>query len=403
MPIQRSLQEELTTAIRDFPGKLSDIRHELHSRPELQFKEERTAALIRDILDDQSLVVHPPFLGTDVVCTLQGEHPGPAILLRADMDALPMNDESGTHWQSEYPGVHHGCGHDGHMAMLTGTALALTRLRASIHGRVIFVFQPGEEGGAGGKKLLDAGLFETTGRPDAAFAIHGWPGLPEGALHSCPGSMMAAQDRFFIDIFGSGGHGALPQLSRDPVLTAASLIVELQSIVAREYDPRRPAVLSVCTVHGGTAENIIPDTVTLSGTTRYFDRGGRAFFEERVGEITDRVCKAHRTESSLKYLHGYIPLVNNKAMVDYAASSVRACLGSPAWSDDIDMQMTSEDFAYFLDEVPGAMMFLGLGEDWPGLHTEKFDFNDRVLEAGVKALASIVLSGGDASFPTIRE
>jgi len=378
---------------RELPGVL-DLRHELHSRPELQYAENRTCALIRDILDGEALTVLPPFLGTDTVCILEGGKPGPTVLLRADIDALPIHEETGVSWCSKNAGVQHACGHDGHTAILTGTIMTLLRLRESLRGRVVFVFQPAEEGGGGAERLIDAGLFDSTGLPDAAFALHGWPGLPEGVFTSRAGPVMAAQDRFYIDITGSGGHGAMPQLSRDPVLAAASLIMELQSLVSRETDPRLPSVLSVCTVHGGTAENIIPDTASLSGTTRYFRDVERDFFEERIHSLTDLVCKAHRTEGKLRYVHGYIPAVNDPVMVQTCGNILTGTLGPEYWNGAGDMYMTAEDFAYFLRAVPGALLFLGLGEHWPGLHTPSFDFNDTVLETGITGLSVLALEFG---------
>ncbi|MBN2049053.1 MAG: amidohydrolase [Spirochaetales bacterium] len=381
----------LQDKVAELSPSLPDIRHELHSYPETAYKEKRTGSLIRDLLAGEDLRILDPLLGTDVVCTLQGAAPGPTVLLRADMDALSMNDESGKPWRSLTTGIHHGCGHDGHMTMLIGAALTLSRLRKNLRGRVIFLFQPAEEGGAGAKRLLEAGLFQNTGTPDAAFALHGWPGLPEGVLHTRPGHLMAAQDRFFIHIRGTGGHGAMPQLTRDPVVAASALVMELQSLISREYDPRRPAVLSVCTIHGGTAENIIPESVELSGTTRYFDEEGRYFFRNRIEEMTTSICRAHRVEGTLKYVEGYIPVVNDSAMVDVCRKAVELSLGSACWNGRGDMYMTAEDFAYILDAVPGALLLLGLGETWPGLHTPQFDFNDRVIDRGVTALSSLVL------------
>ncbi len=392
MSTKKSIRERVKSAVREASRGVTDIRHQLHSRPELQYNEYTTCSLIRDLLDDERLTVLPPFIGTDTVCILEGSQPGPSVLLRADIDALPMSEESGKPWQSVYKGVHHACGHDGHAAMLLGAAFVLSGLQDLLRGKVIFVFQPAEEGGAGGKRLIEEGLFDSTGVPDAAFALHGWPGLAEGVIQSRPGPMMAAQDRFYIDVTGTGGHGAMPHLARDPVTTSAALIMELQSIISREYDPRNPAVLSICTVHGGTAENIIPDTVSLSGTTRYFDRSGGDFFEGRIGEITENVCRAHRTEGSLRYERGYIPLVNDPGMLEICASTVKDYLGPDAWRGAGDAYLTAEDFAYFLDALPGAMLLLGLGENRPGLHTPEFDFNDRVLESGITILAGLALS-----------
>jgi len=397
MSTMKSIRERVKSVVREASGGVTDIRHQLHSRPELLYREHTTSSLIRDLLDDERLTVLPPFIGTDTVCILEGSEPGPSVLLRADIDALPIADESGTPWQSVHKGIHHACGHDGHASMLLGAAFVLSDMQDILRGRVIFVFQPAEEGGAGGKRLLEEGLFDSTGVPDAAFALHGWPGLAEGVIQSRPGPMMAAQDRFYIDVAGTGGHGAMPHLARDPVTTSAALIMELQSIISREYDPRNPAVLSICTVHGGTAENIIPDTVSLSGTTRYFDTSGGDFFEERMRDITERVCRAHRTEGSLRYERGYIPLVNDPGIIEICAGIVTDYLGSTAWRGAGDAYLTAEDFAYFLDAVPGAMLLLGLGENWPGLHTPEFDFNDGVLEAGITALVGLALS----SFPAV--
>lgn len=368
-----------------------EIRHRLHRTPETRFEEKETAATIRESLSTTGARLLPPLLGTDTVAVLEGPRPGRTVLLRADIDALPLPDGSGRAWSSTRKGASHACGHDGHVSMLLGAARLLGGMRDELAGSVLLVFQPAEEEEGGGKMLIDKGLLERGPHPDAAFALHGWPGLPAGSVGAGSGAVMAAADRFFITVKGPGGHGALPHRTSDTVLAAAHLVTALQSVVSRSVDPLAPAVLSVCSIHGGQASNVIPDTVTLEGTVRCFDTRLRGLIAERMERIASGTAAAHGCGHELVYQDGYIPLVNDPGMVAFARTVVERHLGPGAWNETDPLTMGAEDFAYYLARVPGALLRLGLGEQWPRLHTPGFDFNDEVMAAGITVLAAAAL------------
>ena len=367
------------------------MRHALHRIPETHFQEKETAAAIRGFLAGSSLEIHPPLLGTDTVGTLKGGSDGPCILLRSDIDALPVQERSGAAWSSERPGRAHSCGHDGHMAILLGTVRVLETFARELAGTVRFVFQPAEEEAAGGKALIEKGLLDIVPRPTVAFGLHGWPGLPDGRLSSAAGPSWAEADTFRITVRGKGGHAAVPHRAVDPVLAAAHVVTSLQSVVSRSMDPEESVVLSICRVEGGKASNVIPDEVTLEGTTRYFNRSLQALLRERMQRIVDGVCAAAGCSAELLYEEGYVPLVNHASAVDLAREVVTGYLGPGGWHADHPRTMMAEDFAFYLDRVPGAFLRLGLGEEWQPLHSAGFDFNDRSLEPGIVALAGLAL------------
>ena len=382
---------QLRQRVTDILPEITAIRHSLHRIPELHFQERETAAAIRALLAGSALEILPPLLGTDIVGTLKGGFDGPCILLRSDIDALPVQERSGAAWSSKRPGCAHSCGHDGHMAILLGTVRVLETFAPDLAGSVRFVFQPAEEEAAGGKALIEKGLLEIAPRPTAAFALHGWPGVPVGSLASAAGPAMAEADTFRITVHGSGGHAAIPHRAIDPVLTAAQLVTSLQSIVSRTVDPQESVVLSVCRIEGGKASNVIPDEVTLEGTTRYFNRSLQAQLRARMQRIVEGGCAAAGCTGDLVYEEGYIPLVNHQSGVDLAREVVTAYLGPAGWHADHPRTMGAEDFAFYLERVPGALLRLGLGEEWQPLHSAGFDFNDQSLEPGIVTLAGLAL------------
>ena len=371
--------------------EMVELRRELHRNPETRFKETDTARTIRGFLASTRAEVLPPLIATDTIALLRGTSPGRNILLRADIDALPLPDKSGLPWHSTREGRSHACGHDGHIAMLLGAARLLDGLADELSGSVRFVFQPAEEEEGGGKLMIAKGLLAAEPRPESAFALHGWAGMPARSVGAAAGPVMAAADRFFLTVKGRGGHGALPHRAADPVLAAAELITSLQAVVSRSVDPLEPAVLSVCSIHGGNASNVIPDEVTLEGTVRYFDRALRALIEERMEGIAGGVCAAHGCTHSLVYDEGYIPLVNDFRMVAAARGVCEGLFGIGSWDESSPRTMGAEDFAYYLEKVPGALLRLGLGEEWPRLHSPQFDFNDLVIETGIALLAGLAL------------
>ncbi len=277
------------------------------------------------------------------------------------------------------------------MAILAGAARVLETFSRELAGSVRFVFQPAEEEAAGGKALIEKGLLDIAPRPSAAFALHGWPGLPVGCLSSAAGPAMAEADTFVITVRGKGGHAGFPHLANDPVLTAARVVTALQSVVSRSVDPQDAVVLSICRIEGGKTSNVIPDEVVLEGTTRYFERSLQGMLRERIQRTVDGTCAATGCTAELAYEEGYVPLVNHQSGVDLARSVVSSCLGPASWVSAHPPSMGAEDFAFYLERVPGAYLRLGLGEEWPRLHSAGFDFNDRSLEPGIVTMAGLAL------------
>ena len=382
---------ELRKRVTDVLPEIVTMRHSLHRIPETHFEEKETSAAIRAFLSGSSLEILPPLLQTDTVGLLRGGSDGPCILLRSDIDALPVQERSGAAWSSERPGRAHSCGHDGHMAILLGTARVLETYSRELAGSVRFVFQPAEEEAAGGKALIEKGLLDLEPRPTAAFALHGWPGIPVGSLSSAAGPAMAEADTFRITVRGRGGHAAMPHRAADPVLAAAHVVTALQSVVSRSVDPEDSVVLSICRIEGGKASNVIPDEVLLEGTTRYFDRSLQRLLRERMQRTVDGICAAAGCTAVLDYQEGYVPLINHQSGVDLARSVVSSYLGPASWFSEHPRTMGAEDFAFYLQRVPGALLRLGLGEEWQPLHSAGFDFNDRSLEPGIVTLAGLAL------------
>jgi amidohydrolase len=382
---------ELRTRVADILPEIVSMRRALHRIPETHFQETKTSAAIRSFLRGSSLQILPPLLQTDTVGLLTGGSAGPCILLRSDIDALPVEERTGAAWTSEHPGRAHSCGHDGHMAILLGTARVLETFSRKMAGSVRFVFQPAEEEAAGGKALIEKGLLDLEPRPTAAYALHGWPGVPLGCVSSAAGPSMAEADTFRIIVRGRGGHAAAPHRAVDPVLTAAQIVTSLQSVVSRSMDPQDSVVLSVCRIEGGKASNVIPDEVLLEGTTRYFDRSLQPLLRDRIRRTIEGVCAASGCTGEMAYDAGYIPLINHQSAVDFARDVVTSYLGPKSWFAEHPATMAAEDFAYYLEHVPGALLRLGLGAEWPPLHTAGFDFNDQALETGITALAGLAL------------
>ncbi len=382
---------ELRGRVSALLPEIVELRRMLHRIPEVHHEERETAREIRRALSATRIEILPPYSGTDTVGILRGVAPGRHLLLRADIDALPVEEKSGKPWKSNHPGRAHACGHDGHTAILLGVARVLDGMAGELKGSVRFVFQPAEEEEGGGKELIERGLLDAEPRPEAAFALHGWIGLPAGRVSSAPGTMMAAADRFVVTIRGRGGHAALPHRAADPVVAAAQVITGLQSIVSRSMDPLEPAVVSVCSVHGGRTSNVIPDEVVLEGTTRYFDAPFKELIRKRMGEILQGTCAAGGCTHSLEHLDGYAPLANDPRAVALARAAVSRYLGAEAWDEDHPRTMGAEDFSFYLQRVPGALLRLGLGRSWPRLHSPEFDFNDESLETGIVALAGLAL------------
>ncbi len=381
--------------ISTYHAELTRIRRDLHAHPELGFEEHRTARLVAEQLRRQGVdEVHTGIGRTGVVGVIRGALEPPAqpvgaeravraVALRADMDALPIREESDFPWRSAQGGVMHACGHDGHTTMLLGAARYLAATR-SFAGTVYCIFQPGEEGLGGAKAMMDDGLFERF-PADWIFAMHNWPQLPAGSIGLAPGAMMAAADRVTIRINGSGGHGAHPDIAVDPVVVAAHIITAVQSIVARNVNPLDEAVVSICALHGGDvgAMSVIPRQVTLVGTVRTFRADVQALVERRLQAIVHSVAQAFDASAELQYERVYPATVNDPQAAHYAAEVAAELVGDAAVVRDLPPSMGAEDFAFMLKAVPGAYLRLGHGgEGGCFLHTARYDFNDAVLPLG---------------------
>lgn len=385
------LSDKVRSRIRDIVPEAIELRHRLHAFPETKFEEKKTMALIRNFLAGGSVKLEKPMLGTDTIGLLEGSIFGPTVLLRADIDALPIEETPGRAWCSTSPGVAHACGHDGHTAILLAAAKVLEASRDELTGNVRFVFQPAEEEIGGGKSLVRAGLLELPPRPDVAFALHGWSGLGVGLVSGAAGPRMAAADSFVVEVQGRGGHGGEPHRTADPIVAASQAIGALQTLVSRSLDPLMPAVVSVCSIHGGKTRNVIPEKVVFEGTVRYFEPNLKDFIRDKMDSILKGACEAGECSHTLEFIEGYIPLINDPDAVSTAHAIVEGALGEHAWTDEHEPSMATEDFAYYLDRVPGCLLRLGLGVDWPRLHSPDFDFNDKAIESGITLFVSLAL------------
>jgi amidohydrolase len=369
-------------------------RRELHRHPELGFEEHRTARFVESRLRDLGLEPWTGIAETGVVAILRApEALGAPVLLRADMDALPIQEVEGRDYGSEVPGKMHACGHDGHMAMLLGAATLLASRKDRLRHDVVLCFQPGEEGFGGALRMIEEGLLDKTGT-GSAYALHLWSPSEAGTLLVRPGVIMAAQDEFVARVVGRGGHGALPHTTRDPIVAAALAISALQTVVSREIDPIETAVVSVGSFHAGSAPNVIPDFAELKGTLRSFDKGVRLQVRNRVAEVLEGVVRAAGCRLELDMQEGYPPVVNDPAAVESARASARRVFGDANVHEPAPMA-AAEDFSYFLERVPGAFMLIGAGNAERDItaphHSPRFDIDESVLPRGAEMLARLAL------------
>jgi amidohydrolase len=378
-------------AVDDLLPDLVALRRDLHAHPELAFEERRTAGVVAAALRLLGLEVREGIAGTGVVGTLRNGRSGRSIGLRADMDALPIAEQSRFSHASRHAGVHHGCGHDGHTAMLLGAARQLARTRR-FDGTVHFVFQPAEEGKGGARVMIEQGLFDRF-PCDAVYALHNWPDLPLGYAQTRPGPIMAAADRFDIVLRGRGGHAAMPQRTPDVLLAASQLVVQLNTIVGRRIDPAESAVLSVTRVQGGHSHNVLPAEATITGTVRSFDEVSQNRIETSLREAVAGVALSHGVAAEVSYIRYYPATVNSAAEVSLALEAAAAA-GLHA-SIAPRPAFTAEDFAFVLRERPGAYLWLGQGRADPGpdgerpLHHPSYDFNDEAMPYGVRWFCAV--------------
>jgi amidohydrolase len=372
------------------PG-LTALRRELHAQPELGFREVRTAHRVATWLQALRLEVHTGLATTGVVGVMRGQLPdnGRRVGLRADMDAIPIGEETGLQYRSMVSGCMHGCGHDGHMAILLGTASYLAAHR-DFAGTVVFIFQPGEEGHAGARRMIEDGLFDRF-PVDAVFALHNWPSLPEGVVGLNRGPMMAAIDRFEIDIRGKGGHGAHPHQTIDPILVGSQVVQALHTIVSRSVNPVKSAVLSLQSFQSGSPDalSVIPEGASLAGMVKWFDPVVGATVEKRIREVSQGVASAHQATAVVDYQPLYPPTINTPDEAQLVMRVAQRVLGESRVETELPPSMGSEDFAFMLQARPGAYFRLGQGTQRPFLHSPIYDFNDATIPAGSAVLAEI--------------
>jgi amidohydrolase len=382
------MQASPTPDITPYLGKLVQFRRDLHAHPELKFEETRTSAQVASWLEALGLPLHRGMGGTGVVATLRGngpdaDDPKRAIGLRADMDALPVQEVNKLEYASSYAGRMHACGHDGHTTMLLGGATLLAK-RPDFNGTVHFIFQPGEEGGGGARKMMDDGLFERFPM-QAVFALHNWPALPAGQMGVRIGPIMASAIRFEIRVRGKGGHAAQPHTTIDPIPIACAIVGQLQTLVSRAVDPLDSAVLTVGKIDSGTVENIIPNEAVIYGTCRTLGTETLKLLTEGMERISTHVAQAHRASAEVIIKPGYPTTVNHANEARFMGRVMGAAVGAANAHTDVLPAMTAEDFGFMLEQVPGAYGFIGNGAGGkPGinLHNAAYDFNDDILGLG---------------------
>jgi amidohydrolase len=371
-------------------GQITEWRRDLHAHPELLYDVHRTAATVAAKLKEFGCDEVVPGIGrTGVVGVIRGRKGGEGgvIGLRADMDALPIEEATGVPYKSTVPGKMHACGHDGHTAMLLGAAQYLAETR-NFSGTAVVIFQPAEEGGAGGKAMLDDGMMDRFGIQQV-FGMHNYPGMAVGEFGLRVGPLMAAADHFVIDIEGVGGHAARPHYSVDTVLVGAQIITQLQSIVSRNVDPLEAAVVSVCMFHAGTTDNVIPQTAQLRGTARSLVPEVQDLIEKRMHEVIEGTAKLYGAKVKFNYKRGYPVLENHAAQTDFAASIAAEISGKDKVSTSLAPVMGAEDFAFMLNSRPGAFIFIGNGPS-AGLHHPAYNFNDDVIPYGTSYWVRLV-------------
>jgi amidohydrolase len=377
------------------------IRHRLHQIPEIGYEEFKTAAMVRTELDALGLehVDGVPKAPTATIAWIgDASSAKPCVALRADIDALPILENTGLPYASQHPGFMHACGHDGHTATLLGVAAVLKAMEAELPVCVKLIWQPAEEGGGGAERLVEEGVLDGTVGPkvDAIFGLHGWPGLPVGVVATKPGPLLAATDNFTATFVGRGCHGAYPHLGLDPIVTAAEAVLNLQQFVSRELDPTEPAVVTVGKFHAGTATNIIPDTATIEGTVRTLSESVRGVVGKAVERRCAGIAEANDCDLRFDWVEGYPPTVNDAAMADYVARVARQALGPDKYLPVARPSMGAEDFAYYLQKVPGCFFLVGVvppgREKYPPLHSDRYDFTDAALAVGMRMFLELVLN-----------
>ena len=381
-------------SINQMFDEMKSWRQDLHKIPEIGLEEYETSKYIKNKLKEFNIDFKDGYSNTGIVAWVKGKNGKSerSIALRADFDALPMPEKNTFEHRSTNDGMMHACGHDGHTSILLGAAKYLSE-NNNFDGSVYFVFQPGEEGFAGGKKMIDDGLFKDF-KIDEIYALHNWPELPLGSIGVSDGPMMAAVDEFDIIVKGKGGHAAMPQKTIDPIVIASQIVLAIQTIISRSTDPVDKALISITKINGGTAYNVIDDNVKLSGTIRTFKSETRLFFEKKINEIASGTAKAYGANASVEFhlTNKYPPTINSKKESEFAGNVAKKILGEENVDTNINPSMGGEDFSYMLQEKPGSYLYIGQGDQnhKAQLHTTQYDFNDNLLPVGVNYWVHLV-------------
>lgn len=395
------MESTLLDEARALQDRMVAVRRELHRHPELMYDLHRTSEVVRRELDALGIPYRFPVAETGIVAAIGGGE-GPCVALRADMDALPIHEEAEVPFRSEIDGKMHACGHDCHTAMLLGAAQLLKAREGQIRGTVKLLFQPAEEGGAGGLRMCNEGALENP-RVERAFGLHVWPYIPTGHIASCAGPMLASAGMVEIVVHGVGGHAAMPHGTADPVVAAARIVDALQTIVSRELDPMTPGVVSITTIHGGDAFNVIPPEVRLQGTIRSLTTAGLQFLQERVRAIAEGTAAAHRCTAGVAFPGEDYPATVNDAAAWALAREVGAGVVGAQAVHEMTPIMGGEDFSYVLERVPGCFVALGVGKPEigadKGLHHPRFIADENALPIGAALHAGFALRSLEALRP----
>lgn len=395
LPVSTQQLSNVRLPIRSLQPQLTVWRRQIHQRPELGFQEQQTAAFICQKLSEWGVEYQSKVAKTGIVAVIPGHKPGPVLAIRADMDALPIQELNSVEYASKRPGLMHACGHDGHVSVALGTAYYLSQHRDRFSGTVKIIFQPAEEGPGGAKPMIDAGALKQPD-VDAIIGLHLWNNLPVGTVGVRSGALMAATEFFHCTIHGRGGHGAIPHQTVDSIVVAAQVVNAVQTIVSRNVDPLKAAVVTIGELHAGSALNVIADEARLSGTVRYFDRAYENFFEQRLHQVIEGICNSYGATFTLDYKALYPPVVNHPDMAKLVKAAALSVVDLPEHIVTDCRTMGGEDMSFFLQSVPGCYFFLGSANADKDLayphHHPRFDFDESALSTGVEIFVRCVES-----------
>ncbi|MFN2340297.1 MAG: M20 family metallopeptidase [Halanaerobium sp.] len=391
---KQNLSQKIKEKAAAVEERVIELRHQIHQNPELSFEEHQTSALAAGEMRKLGFEVRENIFGTGVTATFKNSSRPEArtLLIRADMDALPVEEKNELNFKSKNEGVMHACGHDGHTAILIGTAVVLKEMAADFKGNIKFLFQPGEETSGGADGMIKAGVLKNPD-VDAALGLHLWGSSPEGVVEYKSGPLMASPDRFDLKIIGRGGHAARPQNTIDPIPIGAEIISALQTIVSRRIDPLDSAVISVCNFEAGSTHNVIPDEAVLKATVRSLKSEVRKELAADIKKVIENICEIYGADYELNYIFGYPPVVNDSKITKILAGAAAKVLGEDRVHEKEKAEMGGEDFSYFGLEVPAAFYFLGIAPEGEIInhHQSDFKFNDSVLKDGVAVMAQTAL------------